>query len=430
MRYDPAPASLFVRNREKLTALLEPNSVVVVHANDVLPSNADGTLPFHQNSDLYYLSGIDQEETILVLHPSAPNEKDRELLFVRQTSAEIAIWEGAKLSREQATERSGITQVQWTTSFGQVLNHILPAVENVYLLTNEHARADTTVETRNDRFIKKCRSGWPLHTYKRLAPLVSKLRAVKEVEELEQIQKAIDLTEKGFRRALSFISPGKGEWEVEAEFLHEFVKNRSRGFAYSPIVGSGANACVLHYVENKELMKDGDLVLMDIGAEWAGWNADMTRTVPVNGKFTPRQAEVYNAVLHVLNSANDLLRPGKGPHVYQKEVLTVMTEQLVKIGLLSQRDADEQCDDFKATKRYFMHGTSHHLGLDVHDVSAPDQVFEAGMVMTIEPGIYIQEEGLGIRIENNVVIGEEVNTNLFASFPTTIEEIEKAMAQV
>jgi len=427
MRYDPIDSGLFMRNRTRLAELMEPNSVAIVHSNDVMPTNADGTLPFKQNSDVFYLSGIDQEETVLLFRPDAPIEKDRVILFVRETSELLAIWEGAKLTMEQATAVSGIQVVRWTDRFEAALHSVMPQVENVYLVTNEHLRAETVVETRNARFIKRCQAMYPLHTYKRLAPLMHKLRMIKDPVEIEQLQKAIDITEAGFRRVLDYMKPGVGEWEVEAEYLHEFIKNRSRGFAYTPIIGSGANANVLHYVENSNICKDGDLVLMDVGAEWANWNADMTRTIPVNGTFTSRQKEVYAAVLRVMKAANELLRPGMLPLDYQSAVLAIMTTELIGLGLITQEEADAQGESFSATKKYFMHGTSHHLGLDVHDVSPANEPFQVGMVFTIEPGIYIREEDIGIRLENNVVIEEKENRDLFANFPIEIDDIEQLM---
>ncbi|MFT4177135.1 MAG: aminopeptidase P N-terminal domain-containing protein [Luteolibacter sp.] len=427
VRYERISPELFVRNRERLAALLKPNSLVIVHANDVFPSNADGSLPFYQNSDLYYLTGVAQEETVLMLMPGAYDPKDREILFVKETSEHIAIWEGEKLTREQATDVSGIEHVEWLGSFENTLHRLVPQAEHLYLVTNEHLRAQVVVETRNARFIRECQARYPLHRYERLAPLTHRLRMVKSTEEIEIMRKACEITEAGFRRVLGFIRPGVGEWEIEAEYLHEFVRRGSRGFAYSPIIGSGKNACVLHYVENDRICHDGDLLLMDVAAEYAGWNSDMTRTVPVNGRFTKRQREVYEAVLSVMHGANALLYPGNHPRDYQAAVLELMERELVNLGLFSARQAREQGPDKPLVKKYFMHGTSHHLGLDVHDVSPPNQPFEEGMVLTIEPGIYIREENLGIRLENNVVIGTNGNTDLMASIPLDADEIEDLM---
>lgn len=428
MRYDPIDPAFFVRNRENLAGLLKPNSIVVIHANDILPTNADGTIPFRQNNDLFYLCGVDQEETVIVLFPEAPLERDREILFVRETSEHLAVWDGPRLSKQEATGVSGIKNVQWSDSFESALHRLAPLAEHIYLHTNEHCRADTTVETRNRRFISKCQDRYPLHNYERAACEIQKLRMIKDLEEVKFLQKAIDITEAGFRRVLGFIKPGVGEWEIEAEYLHEFVRSKSRGFAYLPIIGGGANACVLHYIENKDICQDGDLILMDVGAEYGNWNADMTRTVPVNGKFTPRQADVYNAVLRVLRGANEILRPGITLAAYQKQVVEIMEKELIGLGLIDAEAAKNQSSNKELVKKYFMHGTSHHLGLDVHDVGDPRTEIAVGMVFTIEPGIYIREENLGVRIEDNVVIGEEENINLFEKFPIEVAEIEAVMA--
>ena len=415
------------RTGENLKKMLKPKSIVILHANDLMPTNADGTLPFVQNTDLFYLTGVNQEKSVVILCPDAVTEADREVLFVTETSEHIAIWEGEKLTKEQATEVSGIDNVQWTDAFESFLHRMVPTVDHIYLATNEHLRADTIVETRNRRFIDACQNRYPLHRYERLAPLMHELRIIKDEIEIGQLQKAIDITEAGFRRVLQFIKPGVGEWEIEAEYLHEFVRNRSRGFAYTPIIGSGKNACVLHYLENNCVCQDGELVLMDVAAEYANWNADMTRTVPVNGRYTDRQKEVYNAVLTVLRGANEILRPGIRPSDYQKQVIEIMEEQLVKIGLIDAKEAKEQDDDKKLVKKYFMHGTSHHLGLDVHDVAPPNEPVREGMFFTIEPGIYIREENLGVRIEDDVYIGKDGNENLFKNIPVEVEEIEEVM---
>ncbi len=427
MRYDPIDPELFVRNRRRLTALMKPGSLAVIHANDVMPTNADGTLPFRQNADLFHLTGIDQEETVLLLFPDAGDPRDREIVFVKETSELIAVWDGRKLSREEAKRLSGAGRSEWTDAFDGIFQRLVSEATAIYLLTNEHPRAATPVETRNDRFIKSCRERFPLHRLERLAPLTRRLRVFKDEIELEQIRRACAVTEAGFRRVLGFIRPGVGEWEIEAEYLHEFVRNRSRGFAYSPIVGGGANACVLHYLENHAVCGDGELVLMDVGAEWAGWASDMTRTVPVNGRFTDRQRAVYDAVLRVFRGAFQLLRPGRTPLDYQREVIALMERELVGLGLLTTEEVKAQDEDKKAVKRYFMHGTSHHIGLDVHDVCPPGEPFAPGMVLTVEPGIYIRDETLGIRLENTVVVGEEKNIDLMADIPIEAEEIEDLM---
>ncbi len=427
MRYEPIPAAFFTGNRDKLRALLKPNSIVIVHANDIYPTNADGSMAFKQNSDLFHLTGIDQEETVVVLMPDAGDPKDREILFVRETNEHVAVWEGEKLTKEQALAVSGIERIEWSAAFEGFLHRLVPQADHVYLATNEHLRASTVVETRNDRFIKDCQARYPLHRYERLAPLMHRLRMLKEPDEIRMLQKACDITEAGFRRLLGFIKPGVGEWEIEAELLHEFVRRGSRGFAYNPIIGSGKNACILHYVENDQICKDGEMVLLDVAAEYACWNSDLTRTVPVNGKFTKRQREVYDAVLRVFRGANDILRPGNTPMEYQKQVVEMMERELIGLKLFTAKEAKEQGPDKPLTKKYFMHGTSHHLGLDVHDVSPPHQPFAAGMVFTIEPGIYIREEGLGVRIENDILIRNDANFDLMGKIPIEADEIETLM---
>ena len=427
MRYEPLPAGLFTRNRHNLRALLKPSSIVILHANDIYPTNADGSLGFKQNSDLFYLTGVDQEDTVLVLMPDAVDPKEREILFVKETSELIAIWEGQKLTKEKATEVSGIERIEWSHTFESFLHRWVPQMDHVYLSTNEHLRASVAVETRNARFIRECQARYPLHRYERLSQLMHRLRIIKGVEEIRLLQKACDITEAGFRRLLGFIKPGVGEWEIEAELLHEFVRRGSRGFAYAPIIGSGKNACVLHYVENDCVCQDGEMVLLDVAAEYAGWNSDLTRTVPVNGKFSPRQRAVYDAVLRVFRGANQILRPGNTPLEYQKAVVEIMDRELVGLGLYTAQEAKDQGPEKPLLKKYFMHSTSHPLGLDVHDVSPPHEPFAEGMVFTIEPGIYIREEGLGVRLENDFLIGNDSNIDLMGNIPIEAEEIEALM---
>jgi Xaa-Pro aminopeptidase len=429
VRYEPIPAGLFIRNRQNLCRLLQPKSMVILHANDIYPTNADGTMPFKQNSDLFYLTGVDQEETILVLMPDASDPKEREILFVKETSELLAIWEGEKLSKDQAREVSGIQRVEWSNTFESCLHRWAPLVDSIYLSTNEHLRASIAVETRNARFIKDCQNRYPLHRYERLAPLTQRLRAIKDTEEICIMQHACDITGAGFRRLLGFIKPGVGEWEIEAELIHEFVRRGSRGFAYPPIVGSGKNSCILHYVDNDRVCQDGDLVLLDVAAEYAGWNSDLTRTLPINGKFSQRQRAVYDAVLRVMRAANQILRPGILPADYQKQVLELMEPELIGLGLFTAREAKDQGPDKALVKKYFMHGTSHPLGLDVHDVCPPHTPFAEGMVLTIEPGIYIPEEALGIRLENNVLLGKDGNFDLMVGIPIEADEIEALMQQ-
>ena len=426
-RYSPIDSSLFVENRKRFTELLKPASVAVFNSNDIMPGNADGTMRFLQNSDLFYLSGIDQEESILLMFPDFPAEEYREILFLRETSEEIAIWEGHKYTKEEAREASGVQTVFWLSQFEKVFNMLMAEAENVYLNTNEHIRAEVRVETRDARFIKWCQEHYPLHHYHRSAPLMYRLRAIKSEHEIKVMQEACNITEKGFRRILQFVKPGVMEYEIEAEYLHEFVRNRSRGFAYEPIVASGFNACVLHYIANSMECKAGDVLLMDVGAEYGNYNADMTRSIPVSGRFTERQKQVYNAVLRVKREAMKLLRPGAVVREYQKEVEKIMESELIGLGLLDKEDVKKQNPKNPLLKKYFMHGTSHHLGLAVHDVGNVYRKFEPGMVFTVEPGIYIREENLGIRLENNIVIQEDGLLDLMANIPIEAEEIEELM---
>ena len=427
MKYAPIGKNLFIRNREKFKARLKPNSVAIFNSNDIMPTNADGIMPFRQNSNLLYMSGIDQEESILLIAPDFPDPKYREVLFLKETSELIAIWEGHKYTKAEATETSGITTVVWNDEFEKVLYTVLAETEHIYLDSNEHIRNASEVETRNERFAKWCKDKYPLYEYERLAPILYDLRPIKEQREIELLQQACDITEKGFRRILGFVKPGVWEFEVEAEYVHEFIRNRSKGFGYEPIVAGGGNACVLHYVENNDKLKEGDLLLMDVGAEYANYNADMTRTIPVSGRFTERQRAVYDAVLRVKDKATEMLVPGNVIPDYHKEVGRVMEGELLGLGLIDKTDIKNQDPDWPAYKKYFMHGTSHHLGLDVHDVASIYKVFEPGMVYTVEPGIYIPDEGIGIRLEDDVVITEDGQHNLMRNIPIQAEEIEEIM---
>jgi Xaa-Pro aminopeptidase len=427
MKYNPLPVDLYSGNRARFIKNLDSGSLAVFQSNDIFPTNADGTMPFRQNNDLLYLTGIDQEETVLVLFPDFQKAEHREMLFLKETNEHIAIWEGHKLTKEEAMELSGIETIYWNSEFENVFSALIAEAENVYLNTNEHIRAEVIVETRNARFLSWCKDKYPLHQYKRSAPIMHKLRAIKSASEIEALQHACDITEKGFRRLLSFIKPGVMEYEIEAELLHEFVRNRSRGFAYEPIIASGFNACVLHYIENNKECKDGDVILLDVGAEYANYNADLTRSIPVNGRFTDRQKEVYSAVLRVQREAMTMLRPGNVIPDYHKEVGKIMEAELVNLGLIDKIDIKNQDPKNPAYKKYFMHGTSHHLGLDVHDVGNIYQKMEPGMVFTVEPGIYIREESLGIRIENDVVIQEDAVLDLMKNIPVEVDEIEELM---
>lgn len=427
MRYEPLPAAFFARNRERLIAQLPPKTLAILHANDVMPTNADGTMGFVQSSDLYYLSGIDQEDTVLLLCPHALDPKKREMLFVRETSELLQIWEGAKLSKEAARVASGIQSVHWLQDLDRALRELAFESEVLALNLNEHARASSEVQTREARFAEQMKSRFPLHQFARLAPMLRRLRMVKAPEEIEAIRTATRPTESGFRRLLGFVQPGVLEFEVEAELLHEYTRHRSRGFSYPPIIASGANACVLHYVENNAVCQDGELLLLDVAAEYAYYRSDMTRTIPVSGRFTPRQREVYNAVLRVLRACSAMLRPGLLPRDYAQEAANAMERELIGLGLLDADEVKSQDPEAPLYRKYFMHGMGHHIGLDVHDVHDPSLPFAAGMILTVEPGIYIREEGLAVRLENLLVIGEDGNEDLMAGVPIEAEDIEALM---
>lgn len=431
MKYENIGKDLFINNRKRLVKELKPGAIAIFNSNDIMPTNADGTMIFRQNNDLFYLSGIDQEESILILCPDFPDKKYREVLFLRETNDHIAVWEGHKLTKKEAGEISGIDSVLWLSEFEKLFHHmmVMGGAEHVYLPTNEHYRAEVVVETRSARFIKSCQEKYPLHKYQRVAPLLSKLRAVKQPREIELLQKACDITEKGFRRVLKFVKPGVKEYEIEAEFIHEFLYNRSKGFAYHPIVASGENACILHYTDNSRTCKSGDVLLLDVGAEYANYNADMTRSIPVNGRFTKRQKEVYNAVLHVMRAASSMLKPGVVYFDYHKEVQKLMEAELLKLKLISKKDVKDQKPGKPVVGKFFMHGTGHHIGLDVHDTANMYDKMQAGMLWTVEPGIYIPAEKLGIRLENNVLIGKNKNIDLMKNIPVEAEEIEEIMNQ-
>jgi Xaa-Pro aminopeptidase len=428
MKYFPIDSNLFVKNRKKFMAEMKPKSIAVFNSNDIYPISADSTMPFEQARDIFYLSGADQEETILLLFPDSMDKKHREVLFVRETNDHIAVWEGEKLTKEQATAVSGIETIYWLTDFDKVFFDLMTEADTIYFNTNEHYRQAVETQTREDRFIEKCKKEYPAHQWAKSNPILQKIRGVKEPEEIALMQTACDITEKGFRRILEFVKPGVWEYEIEAEYLHEFVRNRSKGFAYTPIIASGANANVLHYVVNNQQVKDGDMILMDLAAEYANYSSDMTRTIPANGRFTDRQKQVYNAVLRVKDEATKMLVPGTLWAEYHKEVGKIMTSELLGLGLLDKADVQNENPDWPAYKKYFMHGTSHHIGLDTHDYGELKTPMKANMVFTVEPGIYIPKEGMGIRIEDDVVIQEKGEPfNLMRNIPITAEEIEELM---
>jgi len=428
MKYDPINNKLFIKNRAKFTTQMKSKSIAVFNSNDVFTTGADSTLPFEQHRDIFYLSGIDQEESILLLFPDAIDPKHREILFLTETNDHIAIWYGEKYSKEDATNVSGIKTVYWLQEFDKVLYDLMTEADTIYFNTNEHYRQAEELESREDRFIKKCKAKFPAHKWEKSNQILQNLRGVKEQEELDIIQHACNITEKGFRRILPFVKPDIMEYEIEAEFMHDFLRNRSDGFAYTPIIASGYSACVLHYIENNKTCKDGDLLLMDVGAKYANYSSDMTRTIPVNGKFSDRQKAVYNAVLRVKIAATKMLAPGVLWAEYQKEVGKLMSSELLGLGLIDKADIQNENPNWPAYKKYFMHGTSHHMGLDTHDYGALKTPMEASMVFTVEPGIYIPEENMGIRIEDDVVVQKNGEPfNLMRNIPIEVEEIEDLM---
>jgi len=428
MRYQSLSSDLYKRNRAKFMAQMKPRSIAVFFSNDIYPTSADGTLPFKQASDILWLTGVDQENTVLVLFPDAHNPADREILFSTETNEELAIWEGAKLNKKQATEATGIDNIQWTPGFERTFHRLMAEADALYLNDNPHARAKITVETRTARENAALREKYPNYEIERSAPILFSLRAIKSQEEVEQMQRACDITKAGFERVLQFVKPGVMEYEIEAEFMHEFLRRGSRGFAYTPIIGSGFNACVLHYIENSDECKAGDVILMDVGAEYGNYAADMTRCVPVSGKFTDRQRAVYNAVLSVMRGAMKLLRPGVSLHEYHVQVGELMTKELLDLGLITAEEVANENPAWPAYKKYFMHGTSHFIGLDVHDVGHWHEPIKAGHVFTVEPGIYIREENLGIRLENDILITEDGFVDLMGHIPLEADEIEAMMA--
>jgi len=427
MKYLPIDQGLFILNRANFRKEMKPNSLAIFNSNDEMPRNGDQDYPFRQSSDFFYLSGIDQSKSILMLFPDCPLEKYREALFVEETNDHIAVWYGKKYSKEEATAASGIKNVYWLDTFEGALKEVMTLCENVYLNAGENPRYSTPVLSRDIRFNGDLKSKFPLHKYERSAPIVSRLRTVKSQIEIELIKTAVDITAKGFDRLLKFVKPGVMEYEVEAEIVHEFISHRANGHSFYPIVASGASACVLHYIENNKECKDGDLVLIDFGAEYANYAGDMTRTIPVNGKFTERQKEVYNACLFIMKEAKKLMAPGTCIDKYHAEVCKVMEKELIKLGLFSAEDVKKQDPAKPLYMKYYMHGTSHFMGLDVHDVGTKQDVWKEGMVFSCEPGIYIPEEGIGIRIENDILITKDGYIDLMENAPIEVEDIERLM---
>jgi len=426
-RYKNIPNTLFTKNRANFIKKMAPNSMAIFFSNDLMPRSADGFHNFRQNPDFYYLTGIDQEDCILILYPDAPTSSHKEMLFLKETNEHIAVWEGEKVDKTLGEKLSGIKSIHWNDQFNNILNHLSGYVDTFYLNINENDRSGSPVPTKEIRFAKEMRERFPLHKFERSAPILAYLRSIKHQEEIDVIQHACNITEKAFRNVLKTIQPGMMEYEVEAEIISTFIRNGATGHAYSPIIASGANACVLHYVSNDLVCKDGDLVLFDFGAEYANYASDMSRTIPVNGKFSTRQKEVYNACLKIHQEAIKMMRPGITLNDFNLEVKKMMGSALIDLNLI-----DKEVDDatkMQQTIKYFPHGTSHFMGIDVHDVGARYSKIEENMCFTIEPGIYIREEGIGIRIENDIIIKENGNIDLMKNIPITVEEIESIMAK-
>ena len=425
MKYESINPNLFINNRSLLANKLKENSIAIFNSNDVMPTNSDGTMPFKQNSDLFWLTGVDQEESLFAM--TKKNGKIEEFLFVKETNEHIAIWEGAKLSKDSATKNSGIKNIYWLSDIEKLLNKEISNTAFLYLNKNIHSRATSLVQTRDDRFREQIMKKFPDKSIDEIAPIMHELRFIKSDLEIGLMQKACDITEKGLRRILPIIKPGIAEFEIEAELMHEFLSNRSAGFAYQPIIGSGLDSCVLHYIDNNKRCLDGDILLMDFGAEYANYASDLTRTVPVNGKFSERQKNIYNAVHRVMKEATNMLRPGTDHKQMQQEVIKIMEEELIGLGLFDRLDVKNQDPKNPCYRKYFMHGTSHSLGLDVHDVGDTTTPMQPGMVFTCEPGIYIREEGIGIRLENDVLVTSSDPDDLMKNIPIDLEEIEDLM---
>jgi len=427
MKNLPLDPKIFIENRKRFIKGMKPNSIAIFNSNDEVSSNGDALYRFQQNTDLYWLCGIEQEDTMVILFPDAPEEKYKEVLVLVRPNEMKEKWDGKRLRAEEGKQISGIKTVVWLDSIDPLLQQWIHLADTIYLNTNENDRKANLLETRDYRYVKQMKERYPLHKYERSAKIMRELRAIKTPYEVEVVKKAIDITDKTFRRLLQFIKPGVMEYEIEAEIFHEFLRNRAKGEAYGSIIASGDRARTLHYVFNNEECKDGELVLMDFGANYGGYAADLTRTVPVNGKFTKRQKEVYNACLHLHNYAKGLLKPGITIAEYHEKVGEEATKTFIKTGLLKKEDVKNEDKENRAYRKYLYHGISHHLGLDVHDLGTKTEPLKSGMVLTVEPGIYIEEEHMGVRIENNVWLTKDGNIDLMKNIPITAEEIEKLM---
>lgn len=427
MKYNAIPSDLFKLNRERYCNVIKSESVAVFHSNDQMPKSGDAHFPFKQNGCFFYLTGIDQEESILLLYPDNETETMREILFIKKTNEHIAVWEGHKYTKEEARAASGIETIYWTEDYQSVVNRLLRSVKRIYLNSNENGGFTSPVFDRNTRLGKELMDAYPFHKYHRSQPIMKKLRMIKSQEEVNVISHACDITDKAFHQVLRTVKPGIMEYQVEAEIIHTFLTHQATGHAYDPIIASGANACVLHYVDNNQACKDGDLLLMDFGAEYGNYAADLSRTIPVNGRFTERQKAVYEAVLKVMKAATQMLVPGMIMEEYNKEVGSIMEAELIALGLLDAHEVKNQDPKRPLYKKYFMHGTSHHLGIDVHDLSDRNAIIQAGMVFTCEPGIYIPEENLGVRLENDIVVTDNGPVDLMGAIPIEVEHIEELM---
>ena len=428
MRYQAIPSTLFTENRHRFIEKLPPGALCILQSNDIPQTNADGTRAFVQNSNLFWLTGIDQEETILVLYPDSPLSERRVMLFIRQTNEHTAIWEGNKLTKDAATGVSGIEHIHWTSSFEPAFKKLMSETDLVFLSIDHHPGRSFGPFARNHRFVHWCKEEFPLHEYRNGAPIIQRLRAIKSAEEINLIRRACEITHSAFLAACRVIRPGIYEYEIEAEYVREILRHGARGFAYEPIIASGENSCILHYISNDQKCQDGDIILIDAAANYANYAADMTRTVPVSGRFSPRQRAVYNAVLRILREASSLLLTGTTPEEYHKAVEALADKELIDLGLISVDDIRIQTPQCPARSKYFLHRTTHYLGLDVHDAGDPYSPFEAGMVLTCEPGIYIREEGLGVRLENDILITRHGNKDLMAGVPLEAEEVESLIA--
>ncbi|MDW3649118.1 MAG: aminopeptidase P family protein [Bacteroidia bacterium] len=430
MRYKSPPSELFIKNRKAFAGKMESHCIAIFHANDLYPSNGDANYKFVQNNNLYYLTGLDQEEVILVLFPDAPEERFREMLFIKATNKHIQVWEGWKYSKKEARAVSGIETVYFFKDFENVISRLLYHFSGIYLDINEHSRLNTFVPSAAHRLAEKFRQTYPTHQLHRAAPIMEDLRVIKKEAEIEMLEKAVSITGDAFHRVLGFVEAGQYEYEIEAEILHEFIRQGASGTAFDTIVASGKDSCVLHYIHNDKEVKDGDLILIDMGARYGNYCADMTRTIPVNGRFSTRQRDIYKGTLAILKFATSQLVVGNTFENYNKEVGKFITEQCIELGLLKKEDlAKEDANDPQAYRKYCMHGISHFLGLDTHDVGSKYQSFKAGMLLTCEPGLYIPEENIGIRLENDILISEEGPINLMKDILLEAEEVEEAMAK-